>query len=347
MSLDSAWYRNARWLKLLRPLSALVERVARKRFSKRFEASAENQLPVPVIIVGNISVGGTGKTPLTIALIELLRRHGWTPGVISRGYGAKPACYPWPVTSSTSAREGGDEPCLIVRRTGVPLYIDPNRVAAARELLQHHACDVLISDDGLQHYALPRTVEIAVIDGARGLGNGRCLPEGPLREPPERLRLVDLVIVNGPLSPTARKQLTDLRLPWYPMNLEAGKLYPLAGGDAITADTWPLERRVDAVAGIGNPARFFQTLRELGFDPIEHPMADHANLNEDALSFGSGLPLIMTEKDAVKCSQFDLANGWALRVDAQLDAHVEHTLLTRLTSRSAQPTGHKDGSETA
>lgn len=347
MSLASAWYRNACWLKLLRPLSMLVERVARKRFTKRFVTSAENQLPVPVIIVGNISVGGTGKTPLTIALIELLRRHGWTPGVISRGYGANPAHYPYWVTSSSTAREGGDEPCLIVQRTGVPLYIDPNRVAAARQLLQHHACDVLISDDGLQHYALPRTVEIAVLDGTRGLGNGRCLPEGPLREPPERLQQVDLIVVNGELSPATRQQLTDLGLPWYQMKLEAGKLYPLAGGDAVTADAWPHERRVDAVAGIGNPARFFHTLRELGFDPVEHPLADHASLSEETFGFASGLPLIMTEKDAVKCSQFNLANGWALRVDARLDAHIEQTLLTRLTSGSAQPTGHNDGSETA
>lgn len=347
MSLASAWYRDARWLKLLRPLSTLVQRVARRRFMGRFTAAAANPLPVPVIVVGNISVGGTGKTPLTIALIELLRRHGWTPGVISRGYGAKPASYPFPVTPSSTALEGGDEPCLIVQRTGVPLYIDPNRVAAARQLLQQHSCDVLISDDGLQHYALPRAVEIAVIDGARGLGNGRCLPEGPLREPPERLQQVDFVVVNGEPSTTTQQQLLDLSLAWHQMSLEAGNLYPLAAGDAVTPDTWPLERRVDAVAGIGNPARFFQTLRELGFDPVEHPLADHAALSKDALDFASGLPLIMTEKDAVKCSQFNLANGWALRVNARLDAQFEQTLLTRLASGSAQPTGHTNGSETA
>jgi tetraacyldisaccharide 4'-kinase len=347
MSLATAWYRNARWLPLLRPLSILVERVARKRFAARHAIAAENQLPVPVIVVGNISVGGTGKTPLTIALVELLRRHGWTPGVISRGYGAKPARYPWPVTATTPAHEGGDEPCLLARRTGVPLYIAPDRVAAAHRLLQHHPCDVLISDDGLQHYPLPRTVEIAVIDGARGLGNGRCLPEGPLREPPERLRQVDLVIVNGPPSPALRQQLSALGLRWYQMELAAEKLYPLAGGDPIGSAAWPFSRRVDAVAGIGHPARFFQTLRELGFEPIEHPLADHARLSEASLEFASGLPLIMTEKDAVKCSQFNLANGWALRVEARLDAHLEQTLLTRLTPGSAQPTGHNDGPQTA
>jgi len=347
MFLTSAWYRNARWLKLLRPLSSLVEREARKRFARRSIACEANALPVPVIVVGNISVGGTGKTPLTIALIERLRSEGWTPGVISRGYGAKPPGFPYSVTSRSTAREAGDEPCLIVQRTGVPLYIDPDRVAAARKLLQHHDCDVLISDDGLQHYALPRSIEIAVIDGARGLGNGCCLPEGPLREPPERLLQVDLVVVNGEPSDVARRQLSSLGVRWYPMLLEPGKLYPLAGGDPITAETWPYERQVDALAGIGNPSRFFQTLRELNFEPIEHPLSDHARLHEDLLQFDSGLQLIMTEKDAVKCSQYSLANGWALRVEARLDAQMEETLLTRLRSVSAQPTGQNNGSETA
>jgi len=347
MALTSAWYRNARWLKLLRPLSRLVEHEARKRFARRFETSGMNPLPVPVVVVGNISVGGTGKTPLTIALIERLRTEGWNPGVISRGYGAKPPGFPYSVTSKSSAREAGDEPCLIVQRTGVPLYIDPDRVAAARKLLLHHDCDVLISDDGLQHYALPRSIEIAVIDGARGLGNERCLPEGPLREPPERLLQVDLVIVNGEPSGATRQQLCNLGVRWYPMALEPGKLYPLAAGDPITTETWPYERQVDAIAGIGNPSRFFQTLRELDFDPIEHPLSDHARLSEDLLQFDSGLPLIMTEKDAVKCSQYTLENGWALRVEARLDEQMLQTLLTRLRSASAQLTGQNNGSETA
>lgn len=346
MSLASAWYQRARWLRVLRPLSLLVEGIARRRYASRFSTSAANALPVPVIIVGNISVGGTGKTPLSIALIDLLRRQGWTPGVISRGYGAKPPSYPFCVTADTLATEGGDEPCLIVKRTGVPLYIDPNRVAAAHELLRQHPCDILISDDGLQHYALPRDIEIAVVDGVRGLGNERCLPEGPLREPPERLHQVDLVVVNGEPSILTQQQLTDLAVPWCRMSLEPGPLYPLAGGKPVMPQHWPHERKVDAVAGIGNPSRFFETLRQLGFEPVEHPLADHAALNRDHLDFSSGLPLIMTEKDAVKCSHFNLRNGWALRVDARLDARFEHTLLTRLASGPAQPTGHNDGPET-
>ena len=347
MSLTAAWYRNAPWLKLLRPLSALMASVARHRFAGRHRASAHNHLAAPVIIVGNISVGGTGKTPLTIALIELLRRRGWTPGVISRGYGAKPPAYPYQVTVDSTAQEGGDEPCLIVQRTGVPLYIDPDRVAAAQALLLQHRCDVLISDDGLQHYALPRSFEIAVVDGARGLGNARCLPEGPLREPVERLQQVDLIVVNGAPTAATRQQLDELGLSHCSMILEAECLYSLVSGEAVDARQWLHGRKVDAVAGIGNPARFFQTLRELGFDPVEHPLPDHAALDAGLLDFASGLPLIMTEKDAVKCTHFSLANSWALRVNARIDARIEPILLSRLTLAAAQTTGQNNGSETA
>lgn len=347
MSFTDAWYRGAPWLKLLRPLSWLTSRVARRRFATRLSRAAANPLPVPVIVVGNISVGGTGKTPLTIAIIEQLRRQGLKPGVISRGYGARPSRYPFSVTVESLPKEGGDEPCLIAQRTGVPVYIDPDRVTAARALLAEHDCNVLISDDGLQHYALPRTVEIAVIDGSRGLGNGRCLPEGPLREPPERLLQVDLVVVNGEPSRLTRQQLIELQLSWHTMGLEADCLYPLNGGDGVPADAWPHAQEVDAVAGIGNPARFFDTLRSLGFDPIEHPLADHAELTAEMLEFTSERPLIMTEKDAVKCKHFAPENGWALRVNARLDTRFEQALMTHLRPEPESTTGHNNGPETA
>ena len=347
ISLSDAWYGDAPWLGLLRPLSWLTARVARQRFATRKERAAGTILPVPVVVVGNISVGGTGKTPLTIALIERLRALGWKPGVISRGYGARPPRYPFAVTAQSLPREGGDEPCLIAQRTGVPVYIDPDRVTAARTLLANHDCDLLISDDGLQHYALPRTLEIAVIDGARGLGNGRCLPEGPLREPPERLQQVDLVVVNGTPSRRTRQQLAGLKLRTHVMTLRVDRLYPLAGGTGVLPEEWTLPSQVDAVAGIGNPQRFFDTLRTLGFDPVEHPLADHAAPSRELLERTSGRPLIMTEKDAVKCRHLMLENGWALRVNAQLDADFEQLLLTALKRATADTTGHEDGSETA
>lgn len=347
ISLSEAWYSDAPWLRLLRPLSWLTARVARQRLATRRERAAGNLLPVPVIVVGNISVGGTGKTPLTIALIERLRALGWKPGVISRGYGARPPRYPFAVTADSLPREGGDEPCLIAQRTGVPVYIDPDRVTAARTLLADHECDLLISDDGLQHYALPRTLEIAVIDGARGLGNGRCLPEGPLREPPERLQQVDLVVVNGAPSRRTRQQLAALKVRVHTMTLRVDRLYPLAGGSGVLPEDWAQDTRVDAMAGIGNPGRFFDTLRSLGFDPVEYPLADHATPSRELLERGSGRPLIMTEKDAVKCRHLTLENGWALRVNAQLDADFEQILLAALKGATADITGHDNGSETA
>ncbi len=342
MSLQHSWYSGAGWLKCLRPLSALFKGIALRRMGRlRRLGSADAGLPVPVVIVGNISVGGTGKTPLVIALIEMLRAEGYRPGVVSRGYGAKPASYPWLVTPHTPPEEGGDEPCLIVQRTGVPLVIDPERPRAVEALLSSHDCDLIISDDGLQHYALARDLEIAVIDAARGLGNGRCLPEGPLREPPERLSEVDWVVINGKDSCA---NLPALARPPVKMQLAPSALVPLVDGTAISPEQWPYGRQVHAVAGIGNPARFFDTLRVLGFAPIEHPLVDHAEITPEMLDFDPPLPIIMTEKDAVKCRAFQQTGWWALRVDAQLDAPFHSQFLQRLAQVSAQHTGQHYGS---
>ena len=348
MSLQHAWYARAGWLRLLRPLSALFTHLVRRRCRRlRQLGAAAAGIPVPVIIVGNISIGGTGKTPLTIALIEILRRHGYRPGVVSRGYGAKPPTYPWTVTADSRPSEGGDEPCLIVQRTGVPLVIDPNRVEAVRTLLQDHACNLIISDDGLQHYALARDIEIAVVDGVRGLGNGRCLPEGPLREPPERLASVDWVVINGGDGVQGVQGLPVLAADAVQMQLAPMALVPLQDGPVLTGDGWPYSRRVHALAGIGNPSRFFDTLRRMGFDPIEHPLMDHAEIQPEMLELEPQLPIIMTEKDAVKCRQLTPENCWALRVDAQLPEGFEQQLIQRLAQLSAQQTGQNDGSQTA
>ncbi len=339
MSLQRAWYRAAPWLVLLRPLSWLYAGLAARRRRRLSRPAHQWRAPVPVIIVGNINLGGSGKTPLTLALIEQLRRLGYRPGVVSRGYGAHPPHYPFHVEADTDPAAGGDEPCLLVRRSGVPLVIDPDRVAAARALLAAHDCDIILSDDGLQHYALGRDLELVVVDGARGLGNGRCLPEGPLREPMQRLHEVDCVILNGQGGFAWPGALG--------MTLQPGQLWPLHGGAPIAPAQWPFTRRVHAVAGIGYPARFFATLRELGFDPVEHPLPDHAAIQADMLHFTPEYPLLMTEKDAVKCGSFAPADSWMLTVDAVLDPAFEGWLVAALDRVKTKLTGVRHGPETA
>lgn len=343
--LAAAWYRKAVWLKLLRPISALFTLLVKRRVLQQRQYRVDpSPLPVPVIVVGNISVGGTGKTPLVIALIEHLRKAGYTPGVISRGYGAQAPHYPYEVNPDSLPEQGGDEPCLIVRRTRVPLFIDPDRMSAARALLDAHHCDVLISDDGLQHYKMPRDIEIAVIDGARGLGNGRCMPEGPLREPPERLSLVDWVVFNGqpvsalPTFPSLQNEPTC-------MQLKPGSIWSLHGSDTVAADQWLYARKVHAVAGIGHPDRFFDTLVSLGFEPVKHPFPDHASYEKGQLEFEPKLPVIMTEKDAVKCMSHAPADAWALPVEACLEPRFLNVLLKQLAERSAQLMDKHNGSQ--
>lgn len=254
-------------------------------------------------------MGGTGKSPLVIALIEHLRSLGYRPGVVSRGYGANPPAFPYHVTVADGAACCGDEPLMLVQRTGVELVIDPDRVRACRYLLER-GCDVLISDDGLQHYRMGRTLEIAVIDAGRGLGNGHCLPLGPLREPGARLQQVDLIIANGPwqyrdysvyqveITPQAPRRLTD--------------------DTPVDTTGWP-SNKVHALAGIGAPQRFFHTLRQLQFEPIEHVFPDHHPYLRQEITFPDPLPVIMTEKDAVKCRPLvSAAHYYYLPISVQL-----------------------------
>ena len=196
--IEDSWYKDSGWTKLLSPLSSIYGNLSMQRREKFLSnQSTLWQPPVPIVVVGNISVGGTGKTPVTLALIEYLKSLGYTPGVVSRGYGGKALSYPYQVMSDSSAAHSGDEPLLIKQRTNCCVVVDPDRVAAAKYLLEVSDCDLIISDDGLQHYALVRHIELAIVDGERGLGNGRLLPAGPLREPAQRLGEVDFVLVNG------------------------------------------------------------------------------------------------------------------------------------------------------
>ncbi|WP_027856988.1 tetraacyldisaccharide 4'-kinase [Marinobacterium jannaschii] len=319
--LEKRWYSDRSAPCWLLPLERLYRYLAERRKQAYLSGKKQSwKAPVPVLVVGNISVGGTGKTPLTLWLVQWLRGQGYSPGIVSRGYGASPPGYPYEVTAASPAPEAGDEPLMMVQRTGCPLVIDPDRPAAVRYLLQHHACDLIISDDGLQHYALGRDIEIAVIDGERGLGNGRCMPAGPLREPETRLHSVDLVIQNG----GDPGRFAPYRFNLVPESLHApdrSKSMPLAdlaGG------------RIHAVAGIGHPQRFFNTLRTAGLEVIEHAFPDHHPFTMSDLAFGDRLPVVMTEKDAVKVSSGAYDNVWFLEVEALPDPAFSDALATKL-----------------
>lgn len=315
---DWLWYQSkwAGWL--LSPLALLFYFISRSK-RQAFIKHPPKALAVPVIVVGNISVGGTGKTPLLIALIELLKQQGYTPGVVSRGYGGKADSYPYSLNEKSTASEAGDEPLLIYQRCACPVVVDPNRLQAAEYLLAHSDVDIILSDDGLQHYALPRTIEIAVIDGKRGLGNRLCLPAGPLRETAARLQSVDFVLLNGESHFVFTPEQQQF-------SITAQAVQPLH-----STNTKSMGKTVHAVAGIGNPQRFFATLDSLGYAYTQHIFDDHYAFKADDLQFGDDTPVLMTEKDAVKCRQFkELDNHWYLPVQAELPPAFVNAFLQQL-----------------
>ena len=307
--LVQAWYEGHAGLVAFWPLEKIYAAVVRRKRKAFLQGKAASyRAPVPVIIVGNLTVGGTGKTPLILWLVEYCRARGLRVGVVSRGYGAQPPHWPWSVKAGDSAQQVGDEPSLLVRRCGVPMVIDPQRPRAVQQLLAEHELDVVLSDDGLQHYQLARDVELVLVDEARGLGNGRCLPMGPLREPQDRLQSVDAVLINGARADGEQG---------FAMYLQPTHLVNVQTGARQSLDYFPPNQQLHAVAGIGNPQRFFITLRQLGWQPLEHAFADHAQFTAADVQFADDLPVIMTEKDAVKCVEFATANHWYLAVDAQ------------------------------
>ena len=297
-----------------------------------------HRVPVPVVVVGNIAVGGTGKTPLTIALVERLRAAGWNPGVASRGYGRSDKTPRW-IERDTLPAEGGDEPVLIALRTGARVRVDRDRVAAACALAQA-GCDIVVCDDGLQHYRLARDVEIDVIDGRRRHGNKRLLPAGPLREPPERGAACDFRVVNlapGDVPPEFGE---------WAMHLLPGEAVPLEGGRARPLSSFA-GQRVHAVAGIGHPERFFDLLRAHGIAVVPHAFADHHAYVDSDFEFGSRLPVLMTEKDAVKCRALVQPGFHAVPVRAELPEAFWIALLDRIVSaRDARQGGAAQGDAT-
>ena len=308
-----AWYEKQAWTKILQPLSKIYSREFEKR-KKQSLARRRAPFAVPVVVVGNITVGGTGKTPLIIYLANQLLSKNIKVGVVSRGYGAKPPSMPYLVKSGDSAVICGDEPRLIFEATGAPVAIGEDRCAAA-ELLVELGVSLILSDDGLQHYDMPREFEIAVIDGSRGLGNGRLLPAGPLREPVERLASVDHVVSNGELDPEYEGIPVDGHFRLAPanwINVQTGTRVPL--------DFIPPGSEQYAVAGIGNPERFFLELRGLGLEVVEKVFPDHHAFQKKDFAFLPSLEtatVFMTTKDALKCADFAGHNFWALEVQLE------------------------------
>lgn len=332
--LEGIWYRAAPPPAWLRPLSHIYGAVAEHLATKRRRQA--QRLPVPVIVVGNVAVGGTGKTPSVLWLVAALRQAGHRPGILSRGYGGR-GPFPMLVTADTDPALCGDEPALMAQRSGVPLVVAPDRLAAGRLLLERHPqLDVLVCDDGLQHYRLARDLELCVVDGTRGYGNGWLLPAGPLREPLARAQAATLILVNGGDPAAFGATAVGFRLETtMAVNLLTGEKrdLPEFGPSAI-----------HAVAGIGNPARFFDSLRARGLQLHEHAFPDHHAYASAELAFSDGLPVLMTEKDAVKCRAFAQPHWWMVPAELRLSSDGGPRLLAGLQAvldgTSAPPRQH-------
>lgn len=321
---ERLWYGKSRPLWPLYPLAWLYRVIAEHRRRSAWQAMS-SPIPVPVIVVGNITAGGTGKSPLTAMLADLLKQEGWRPVILTRGYGGKSGNYPLQVLPDTRAAEAGDEPVMLSAQAGCPVVVDPERHRGALWALEKDLGNIMLCDDGLQHYRLPRDIELAVFDGRRGLGNGALIPVGPLREPPERLESVDFVITNGGwLSDlTHQRQYTMTLLPTGIRHLATGRMMPL---DEING------KNVMAVAGIGNPARFFDTLRDMGAQVTERALPDHHRFRVEDLKCASDQWLLMTAKDAVKCRELAPENAWVLEVEAQLQAGFSEAFMSAVNA---------------
>ncbi len=317
--LEAIWYQKESSLLvyLLLPLSALFCFLSNIRRSQT--ESQQEPLPIPIVIVGNISVGGTGKTPLVIKLTELLQDNGYNPAIITRGYKGTSAIWPLHVKSSTETQLCGDEAKLMAIRTDVPVVAGANRVEDIHYVLANTNCNIIISDDGLQHYRMKRDIEIVVIDAQRRFGNGHCLPAGPLRELPKRLDECDFLIVNGQpaLADESMMQVSGTEL----INISTHEKRPLSRFQTI-----------QVITGIGNPQRFINTLEASGLALSNSRLfPDHHHFVAEDFNFSSDVPIVMTEKDAVKCTELGLQNCWYLPVNAKL----EHTFETNFLNKVA------------
>ena len=321
--IEKIWSGQSRLWLLLLPLAALYGLVSTLiRLSYRLGWRKVWRAPVPVVVVGNLTAGGNGKTPVVVWLVEQLQQRGIRVGVVSRGYGGNAQRYPLVLDAQTSSELAGDEPVLIYQRTGAAVAVSPVRSEAVQALLEQHQPQIIITDDGLQHYALARDREIVVVDGVRRFGNGWWLPAGPMRERASRLREVDAVITNG-----GTPKLGEIA-----MQLVPSQAVNLLTGEKRDAASF---RNVVAMAGIGHPPRFFATLESLGVTPVKTlSLADHQALTHAQVSAFARPDqiLLMTEKDAVKCRPFAQANWWYLPVEAQLGSPAAEKLLLDILS---------------
>ena len=316
---DWLWYQKNPLKWILWPIGGLYGIVMEiRRLLYRWGLKIGTKMPIPVIIVGNISVGGTGKTPVVIWLTEELQSRGYRVGIVSRGYGGVSEEWPQPVSPESDPVLVGDESVLLARATGCPVMVGPDRVIAAKTLLATEKLDLLISDDGLQHYGLDRALEIVVVDGMRGLGNGLCLPVGPLREFSFRLAKADAVIVNGD-----GWECEDV----FRAKPVAQRLYQVSSSIKKTLEEFR-GTQVHAVAGIGNPNRFFHMLKEANIDVLPHPLPDHASLSKADIEFDDSRPVFITEKDAVKCQNFAHSNVWCVPIKLEFQAEEKQRLMT-------------------
>lgn len=323
LDLTSIWYRKS-----LHPIAMLLlpfawmfgACVAIRRWLYRLGVFKTWYFKVPVIVVGNITVGGTGKTPFVIGLVKLLQSQGYRPGIVSRGVGGEQHAHPHWVKPNDSAKSVGDEALLLLQNSHCPIVICVDRVAAVRELLQRSNCNVVISDDGLQHYRLGRALEIVMVDGVRRFGNSRLLPAGPLREPPSRLHMADCVVVNG----------DENEFDEYTMSLEQDEFVSVMHPQQRIHGSEFSGTTVHAIAGIGHPERFFRMLKNAGINLITHSFPDHHLYQARELDFSDDLNVIMTEKDAVKCGSLVDERYWYLRITAKMNQKLEQTLLMKL-----------------
>jgi len=319
--IERIWSGKSSLYLLLLPFSwlyGLITIALRYSYKKGWKKSW--RAPLPVVVVGNLTAGGNGKTPVVIWLVETLKQRGLRAGVVSRGYGGKAAQYPLVLDATTTTAEAGDEPVLIFQRTGAPVAVSPVRSDAVKALVASHALDVIVTDDGLQHYALQRDIEVVVIDGVRRFGNGWWLPAGPMRERAARLRSVDAVITNGGTAMTGE----------IAMVLDAGLAVNILTGERCEVTAL---QNIVAMAGIGHPPRFFTTLKNLGvIAQAEIAFTDHQDYQPaqlKRLTTGSQI-LLMTEKDAVKCRLFADPNWWYLPVDASISAEQSENFINKI-----------------
>ena len=332
---ERAWYGDARWSRALLPLVPLYRRAALKE-KLRGQISAENNpLNIPVVVVGNITAGGTGKSPVVISLVRELQKRGYSPGILSRGYGGQADDQSRLVSKDDTAAAVGDEPLMMASTlVDVPVVVDQDRRRGAEFLQSSCSVDLVICDDGLQHYNLPRDIEIVVLDADRGVGNGLLIPAGPLRESVDRLQSTSFVLANGTKSKLAESLQVEIN---YEFSVKPVAWSILKSGEKFGIDHMPISGKVLAVSAIGNPDRFHRSLQGLGLQPMAKVFSDHhsyavADFHFDAIE--SSLPLVMTAKDAVKCKgicmQLDKPNWWVLEVDADLPEAFVNQLASQL-----------------